>query len=65
MDDGEDENDGLHKKDKSKIILGEYPGPINSMKELRKILVDTDRGVLIPEQDAFDGLYLKPGMKED
>ena len=66
MDEEEDEDDQvMPRKDKSKIILGEYPGEINRAKEVNSIMRDPTDRLLVPLTDPYSKCYLKPGKKED
>ncbi len=64
IEDSEDENIGLPTKDKSKIILGPYPGFINTNADL-KDLAYTSKSLISPDDDIFNHFYLKAGKKED
>jgi len=63
-DSDDDENDDVfRKKDKSDIVLGPYPGPINEKNDLNPISAPL-RDVIWPINDEFAGFYLKAGAKE-
>ena len=56
---------GMNKKDKSKLILGQYPGEIYPIQELKSLMVDTRYKVLTNEKDFDGGFYIKNGKKEN
>jgi hypothetical protein len=62
--DDEDE-DILRVKDKSKLVLGDYPGEINLTKELKELAKETQNEIMAPADDFFGKIYLKRGIKED
>ena len=65
-DDDEDDDQGMQTtKDSSKIILGEYPGEINSDREMRDLCSKVDEKTIAPEEDFYCHYYLKAGKKEN
>lgn len=66
-DDDEEETDrgAQSSKDKSKVILGEYPGEINSDREMRELCIKVNEKIIAPEEDFYCNYYLQAGKKEN
>ena len=45
-------------KDSSKVILGEYPGEINSDREMRDLCIKVNEKTIVPEEDFYCHYYL-------
>lgn len=68
MDDEETNNPndrGLPTKDPAKLKLGEYPGEINTDRDVKSLMVDTRYKVFINNDNYFGSYYIKNGKKED
>ena len=64
--DEEEESDRVLKtKDLAKLILGPYPGEINTERDLKNLMVDTRHKVFISDENYFGSNYIKNGKKED
>ena len=61
VEDDEEEND----RGSSKVILGEYPGEINSDREMRDLCVRVNEKTIVPEEDFYCNYYLQAGKKEN
>ena len=54
VEDDEEEND----RGSSKVILGEYPGEINSDREMRDLCIRVNEKIIAPEEDFYCHYYL-------
>lgn len=63
------EDDVLPVKDKSTLVLGEYPGEINPTKEVKEFAYLGNTGMsedfFQPIDDFYGGTYLRKNKKED
>lgn len=63
------EDDVLPVKDKSKLILGEYPGELNPSKEVKEFAYignrNNNQDFILLTDDFYGHTYLRKGKKED